>query len=304
MSAAKKQESSPPMTRWLRALPAGSILLILLLAGLAGGGALAWLWYKPTILASPEYQIKPEQIEITPLPGWIHSDVRGESFRDATLDGPLSLLDVKTSERMFRAFSRHPWVAKVQRVGKQHPAGAGSASMQVELVYRKPVCMVEVVGGLLPVDAEGILLPSGDFSPSEAARYPRLQGVEQNPTGTAGSRWTNAKVIGGAEIAALLIPHWDAMKLLRIVPLAADPTVHGQVGGSRRSTEPFFALFTRAGSRILWGYAPGANALGELPAQEKVARLQRYLEQHDSLDGNGGRPQELDIRTLAPSVGP
>ncbi len=66
----------------------------------------------------------------------------------------------------------------------------------------------------------------------------------------------------------------------------------------RRAREPIFALFTRAGTRILWGYVPGANMLGESPAAEKVARLQHYLAVHDTFDGPQGQPQQLDVRTL------
>ena len=123
---------------------------------------------------------------------------------------------------------------------KRHPKSSNPASVKVDLAYRKPVCMVVVPGGLLPVDAEGILLPrgEGDFSPIEATRYPRLEGVDHMPTGPVGSRWTDAKVIGGAEIAAAIGPAWEAFGLHRIVPLAADPA--GSVGGdsSRRSAEP------------------------------------------------------------------
>jgi hypothetical protein len=153
--------------------------------------------------------------------------------------------------------------------------------------------MVVVSGGLLPVDAEGTLLPSGDgdFSPIEATRYPRLEGVERNPTGPVGNRWMDAKVIGGAEIAAAIGPAWEALGLHRIVPLANDPA--GSTGG-----EPTFALFTRGGTQIIWGHAPGANVIGELSAKEKVARLQRYLADHDTLEGRGGKPQTLDVRTL------
>jgi hypothetical protein len=309
MSPAKKQNAPSPVPAWLQGL--GSwllgrgrpLLLTLLLAGLFAGGAIeTWRWIGPRVLRSPQYRVTAERVEITPPPEWIHSDVRAEVFRDPALDGPLSLMDDDLAERIYKAFARHPWVAKVIRVNKQN--------LKVELVYRRPVCMVEVPGGLLPVDGEGVLLPPGDFSPSEAAGYPRLTGVERGSTVAPGSRWPDAKVLGGAEIAAVIGPAWGAMRLQRIVPLAADPAAAaagGPVGGDspptgRRSSEPFFALLTGGGSRILWGYAPGVGAMGELPAAEKLARLQRYLADHDTLEGRQGQPQELDVRTMRPSV--
>lgn len=56
-----------------------------------------------------------------------------------------------------------------------------------------------------------------------------------------------------------------------------------------------FELYTRGGTRVLWGRAPGMSPAGEVPASEKVARLRHYAEEHNSLDGMHG-PQEIDVR--------
>jgi hypothetical protein len=279
------------------------LLGIALAVGVIGGPYLAWRKLKSRILSSPEYRVGPEQVEITPAPAWIHSDIRAEVFRDPSLDGPLWLTDDNLTEQIATAFSLHPWVAKVTRVTKRHPTSTNPTAVKVELVYRQPVCMVEVPGGVLAVDAEGVLLPSEDFSPIEATRYPRLVGTDQKPTGPPGRRWADARVVGGAEIAAALGPAWEVMRLQRIVPLAAGAADHSVDQSDRRAREPIFALFTRAGTQVLWGYAPGANMLGEPSAAEKVARLQHYLAVHDTLDGPQGQPQKLDVRTLplAPS---
>ncbi len=305
MSPAKKQDSLSVIPAWLSwLLGAGRpVLIVAVLVGVFGGGAyLAWLKFKARILSAPEYRVGPEQVEITPLPGWIHSDIRAEVFRDPTLDGPLSIVDDDLVKRIFKAFEQHPWVAKVRTVATCHPASTDPTSVKVELVYRQPVCMVEVPGGLLAVDAEGVLLPSEDFSPVEATYYPRLSGVDRKPVGPPGRRWGDAKVVGGAEIAAALGPAWETMKLKQIVPLAAD-VVENAGGDSRRlAMEPIFVLLTRGGTQIIWGYAPGANVLGEPPAAEKVARLRQYLAEHDTLDGSQGQRQELDVRALGKGV--
>jgi hypothetical protein len=278
-----------------------SLLGIALLAGVIGGPYLAWRKLKPRILSSPEYRVGREQVEITPAPAWIHTDIRKQVFDDPSLAGPLSLMDDKLTEQIAGAFSAHPWVAKVTRVTKRHPSSTNPTAVKVELVYRQPVCMVEVPGGVLAVDAEGVLLPSEDFTSIEATRYPRLLGAEPRPAGPPGQRWADAKVVGGAEIAAALGPVWETMRLQRIVPLAASTagvSDRGENQSDRRAREPIFALFTRAGTRILWGYAPGANMLGEVSAAEKIARLRRYLAAHDTFDGPQGQPQQLDVRTL------
>jgi len=293
--------------------PGRPMLIVLVLAGLFfSAWYLAWQRVGPSVLGGPENRVGPGQVEITPTPKWINSDIRAEVFREPSLNGPLSIMDDNLVDRIANAFSLHPWVAKVRSVRKQYPrtgaAGQTPVSVKVELDYRRPVCMVEVPGGLLPVDAEGVLLPSADFTSVEAGRYPRLAGVDRKPAGPVGQRWADARVIGGAEIAVALGPAWDALKLQRITPLppagAAGLGFANVVeGDSGRRGEYTFCLITRGGTRIFWGYPPGANAPGELPAAEKIARLQRYQADHDTLDGPRGR-QELDVRTLRPSVQP
>jgi hypothetical protein len=280
------------------------VLIVLVLVGLcAGGSYLVWLKLKPRILSSPEYRVGPEEVEITPLPPWIHShirDFRAEVFRDPTLAGPLWIIDDGLTDRIAKAFSQHPWVAQVVRVAKRYPAASNPASVKVELTYRQPVCMVEVPGEPLPlpVDVEGVLLPSEGFSPIEARRYPRLAGVDRKPVVPPGRRGGNATVLGGAEIAAALGPLWETMSLDRIVAVAPTGDAPRHLG------EPIFSLITRSGTQILWGYAPGANALAEIPAAEKVARLRHYWAEHDTFDGPQGQRRELDVRTMRSSPRP
>lgn len=319
MAAPKKKQPASPGGAWLRGVFSWLLgqgrpaLIVLILVGVFGGGAcLAWLKLKDRILAAPEYLVGPEQVEVTEQPPWIpRSDVRAEVLRSLTLDRPLSLMDDDLIDRINAAFARHPWVARVSRVAKEY------GSVKVDLVYRKPVCMVEVPGGRLPVDVDAVLLPwlAGDITPLESDRYPLLVRVDPNPTASAGSRWADAKVIGGAEIAAVLVDVWEPMRLYYIEPLPSDPTVVGTGGvnvpsaadnSAGRSAEPFFTLVTRGNTptRVLWGYAPGANALGELTAAEKVARLKKYFAVNDTLDGPQGVPQTLDVRKLPPPVQP
>ena len=251
--------------------------------GLGAWGVLHYVWPG----GSPrEYIVTQDKVAITPQPGWIHSDVRAEVFRNASLDGPLSILDDNLPERISNAFSLHPWVAKVVSVSRKP-----MARMVVELVYRRPVCMVEAPGEPLPVDVEGRLLPSGDFSPVEKSSYLRLVGIDTVPMGPAGQPWGDGRVVGGAEIAAALGDAWRELRVDRIAPVPRPPTA--------AADEPTYQLFTRGGTRIFWGLAPGSKGPEELPPAEKVARLLRYAADHGTLEGNGG-PQTLDVRLLPP----
>jgi hypothetical protein len=254
-------------------------------------GAWAWVWgeVRTRALASEEYWLGLSNVEITPLPPWIHHDVRGEVFRDASLDRPLSILDDDLTDRLAAAFRLHPWVAEVRRVRKYCPARA-----TVDLVFRRPVCMVQVPGGLLPVDITGVLLPSGDFSPLEAGGYPRLVGVETLPVGPPGERWGDIRVAGAAEIAAAFGPVWDKLNLQRIVPVST-----ATASSNREDT---YTIYTKGGTRILWGRAPSTALAGEVAAEEKVARLEKYAAENGSLDCPNSQP-EIDVRGLKAAGG-
>ena len=291
--ATSKPKSSPaakasrPRHRFAEGQGRYVALGVLVAALFFGSWYTVWSGVREHVLSSESYWLTPNHVEITALPRWIHTDIRAEVFRDASLDGPLSILDDDLVSRIAQAFSLHPWVAKVRRVTKHHPA-----LVRVELEYRRPVCMVQVAGGLLPVDTEGVVLPSGDFSPVEAARYPRLTGTDTVPLGPVGTRWGDPRVVGAAAIAAALDADWQTMGLERIV--AAAPSAPARLDQST------FDLFTRSGTRILWGRSPDDELGGEPSAAEKAAALRQYAREHGTLDGPHG-PQQFDLRMLRPT---
>jgi hypothetical protein len=290
MPASKPLKSAPtggllaaifrPSRRWALLLVAS-----LIVGGAAWGGYTVWQQIRGEVAASDDYRLTPEQIEITPPPPWVRGDVKSEALRSAGIDAPLSILDEDLVQRIQTAFSLHPWVASVGRVSKRHPA-----HVDVELVYRRPVAMVEVhengSDGLYPVDIDGVLLPSNDFSPLEARGYPRLAGVETNPLGTVGSRWGDPVVSGGARIAMALSAHWAEWKLWSIRWL--KPT-----SGSDPSAPADFELVTGAGQTIHWGAAPANEPPGEPTSDQKVAQLKTFVDQRGSLDDPAAKNLDL-----------
>ncbi len=284
----RKKKQSVVVPRWMKKLASyvhgrgrPVALTVLLAAVFLGGWLLVWREVRRQVLSSDGYWITQSDVEITPPPTWVHTDIRAEVFRDASLDDPLSIMDEGLAERLANAFSLHAWISKVRRVSKHYPA-----RVTVELAYRRPVCMVQVTGGLLPVDVEGVLLPSADFSPIEAGRYPRLVGVDTVPIGPAGTRWGDTRVVGGAEIATVLGEAWHRLELQQIVPLNISETGHDQ-----RYT---YELFTRKGTRIIWGRSPGNALPGDPPPEQKLARLINYAKKNGTLESPDGR-QLLDV---------
>jgi hypothetical protein len=260
------------------------LVVVLLFIGVLGvAWSLAWQRVRDRVLADESYQVAARDIRLTPSPPWIHSDVKTEVLRDASLDGKLSLLDDDLTKRLSSAFSLHPWVAKVHRVSKHHPS-----RVEVDLTYRQPVAMVEVTGGLLPIDGEGVLLPSEDFSPNEAKKYPRVARIESLPAGSVGSPWGDNHVLGAARIARVIGDRWHAFRLYRIqAPV--------RIGTAADVDAYTFELTTHAGTRILWGRPPGNEPTGEPSALEKIARLEQIVQNEGTLDGPAGH-RTLDLR--------
>ncbi|MGC3966445.1 MAG: hypothetical protein QM775_03475 [Pirellulales bacterium] len=248
------------------------------------GGYWAWSQVRDRVIAEAQYQVTLNNISVTEKPDWIKADVRAEALRNASLDFPLNILDEQLAERIDNAFRFHPWVAEVRQVKKSLPA-----QVVVELVYRRPVCMVELPdrSGLYAVDAAAFLLPSQDFlgEPKKAAAYPRLAGITSINVGRVGVRWPDPSVQAGVLVAANLEQAWTPLGLVRITPTDVE---FGQ-------STPQFELTTRGGSRILWGSAPGFEQTGEAKANDKIAGLVNYAKDHGSLEGRNG-PQRLDVR--------
>lgn len=288
MSAKKAAPPSPSKIGRLVAAATGKgavVFGILAIAAiLAGGWFFVWGRVHEHVLASPDYRLDPRNITLTAPPRWIHADVKAEVIRDASFDQTLSILEPDLTVRIAQAFALHPWIQRVNRVSKKHPA-----SVEVDVEYREPVAMVEVSGGLLPVDREGVLLPSDDFSPAAARNYPRISGVNSEPVGPVGTNWGDTHVVGAAKVAAVCAPHWQVLRLYRVV---AMPRLAGSVSAS----EGGFELYTHAGTQIVWGHAPGKELPSEMPSAEKIRQLVGYAQEKGSLDPPTGS-QRIDLRS-------
>jgi hypothetical protein len=262
-------------------------LVLVLVVGYCGH--VAWQRFLPTVARHPQFQITVENVHITPPPPWIHADVKAEVFRDAALAGKLSVIGDQHPlyERVRTAFAFHPWVAAVGNIRVSLPA-----TLEIELRYRQPIAAVESIDGetisYLPVDADGVRLPDGDFSDIERRALPRISGVAGRPS--IGERWADERVTSAATLAANLADVWNQLRLVEIVP-----SMHAQVRGENSFYA--FEILTSGGTRIVWGAAPGREQdAAESPFDAKRQRLLDYAAgpgQLDSIDG----PAAVDVRS-------
>jgi hypothetical protein len=265
--------------------------------GLGVGGHFAWRQFGQRVLERDAYLVRGDDIVLTAQPPWIsaQTDVRAEVIRDASLDDAMSLLDERLTERIANAFALHPWIEKVGRVTKHHPA-----RVEVHVRWRRPACMIEVDGRLEPVDRHGVLLPGGDFSPKMARRYPRVTGIQSVPVGPVGTPWGDPRVSGAARIAAALGDVWHELSLEELVA-SRSPSE------SPAGYDYTYDLLTRGGTRIHWGFSPETPMDSEPTTEEKVTRLTAYAAEHGTLDRTDGRAWDLSggqILSARPGIGP
>jgi len=239
---------------------------LLVLAGAIVAAGLLWRRLGEQVTWGEGGLLKPEMIELRGVSPWVKSDLKAEALRAASLDGGLPLADPELPNRIARAFDTHPWVRRVVGVELKHPPAA-----VVEVLCREPVAMVAVQGGLLAVDAEGVVLPSGDFTAEAAAEYPRIMGVGSSPQGPEGSPWGDAAVEEGAALAAVIGPEWRSLGLVECRPTTS--------GGART-----WNLIGPEGRKIVFGSAPGRERAGEASAAAKVARLRKLADDKPTTD--------------------
>ncbi len=278
---------------WLhpKTLPGRAVLVIAAVSIVIVGSRTLWHMVRDHVQTRPEYQAAVEQIQLTPLPAWIHSDVKTEVIRDAGLPAELSILDERLFDRLKQAFALHPWIARVEKVERSYPA-----HIRVDVVYRRPVAMVEVSGGLLPVDADAILLPTADFSPAEAENYLRIAGAASSPLGPLGTAWADPAIAAAAKLADLLQPAWTDLQLRRIRIRNLIATGGAQI--------MFLELGTRSGTTFVWGAAPGSELPQEATAAEKLARLQQLASRQGSLDATPADQRDLRRRAAPVAENP
>ncbi|MFM9057846.1 MAG: hypothetical protein ACKOSQ_01760 [Planctomycetaceae bacterium] len=251
---------------------------VAVVAAAAAGGWYLWQRHAADVRAHPDAVLFPERVEVRGAAPWVRADIRTEALRDSSLDGGLPLDDPDLPERLRRAFARHPWVREVTGVTLATPAAA-----VVEVRCREPVAMVRVKDGLYAVDAEGILLPSEDFTAETAATYPTIAAIKSTPVGAAGTRWGDPLVAEGAALAAAIGPEWPRLGLRDLRPGAVPGGVTWDLVGDGDRT-------------IRFGSAPDRERPGEPAAAAKLVRLREVA-------GRENAPATLDL-TVAPTEPP
>ena len=153
----------------------------------------------------------------------------------------------------------------------------------MKLAYREPVAVVRTTRSLEAVDRDGVLLPAAELPDPQL--YLTVTGVRSTPTGPAGTQWDDPALHAAVATADALSPHHRTLGLSTI-------DVSGYRGNSGNPGSVY--LLTEQGTRVKWGRPPTVDYPGEIPVQDKIDRLLKYVTENESLDKPSG-PYEIDI---------
>jgi hypothetical protein len=279
----EQPESNRPIRDLIRRLiKAPAALSILWPAILILGGYIAWHRWGAQHVAAGLGTVRSESIQVTAPPQYVRSDVVDSVYNVTAMSG-LSLMDRSATSKIAAAFSMHPWVRDVLSVRKL-PGGV----IDVRLEYRMPVAMARVFKPqyaahekyYLPIDGEGVLLPSEEFARSETRDFIHIEipGVDSN--NRPGTKFGDRRVEAAATLAELLTPFREQAKIKSI-----------EVVGDLRFVEtPQLEISTTDGRRFPWGNPPGLEVPGEATAEMKVQTL-LTLDASETLDLRMARPR-------------
>jgi cell division septal protein FtsQ len=224
------------------------------------------------------FNVATRDIEATPLPAWIRSDLLAQVQRLGALPDSINTLEPDLAGELRDAFSLHPWVREVVEVRITHPR-----TIRVKLEYREPIAVVQSVRSLEAVDRDGVTLPASELP--DTSLYLTVIGVRSTPTGPAGTKWEDPSLAAAVAVVSAIAPHHRTLGLTTI-----------DVSGYRANgtAQSAIYLLTDRGTRVKWGRPPNVDYPGEVPVQDKIDRLSKYATENGSLDCPAG-PYDVDV---------
>lgn len=243
-----------------------------MIAGVFFLSFLAWNRYHDSIASPLVKPIDQRILSVNRPPAWIKTDVRKVAIQESRLQ-EIKLGEPRALEQVAASFAVQPWVKSVKKIQKT------AAGIHVDLLYRKPVALVEIGDdALFPVDDEGVLLDSRDFTgPNAELNYWRVSMPSPITNGLlAGYLWDDMRVNDSVLIANAWNGNQTETGLMRIVN-RSQPT-------RDRMRLQAYELWTLNGTIVIWGNPPGHEVSGEATAAEKIEAIRSYAVKNGPLN--------------------
>jgi hypothetical protein len=269
----------------------GTLFVLVTVLTIAGALHL-WERYQHRLIPADDYQLTAERVRMTPAPAWAKIDLKRLLLEVPPGHQPPNILDTDVVGRSAMTLQSVGWVEEVQEVRKS------ADGLDIQLRYRKPVGMVELnhtnvpgwaetkTAQVMPVDANGMVMPAHVV---QHFKLPRISVFHPQNLNAARpwSVWSDARIQDAAGIVELLGPRARQFGVYRVMTMRSSR----QLSASQIP----FELWPENGTKVIWGNAPGKEAVGEAAAQVKLAALVRFVGQRGSL---GQMPdRKVDLRS-------
>ena len=290
------------------------LIIVITLGGLALGGHF-WSSYRARLQADADQRVRWDQVELTATPDWLPSEW-AEWHRAEFEKQSLSLWQSDLVETVAATFTADPWVAEVQEVRKS----PGRLSVQVR--YGEPLLVELPEQRVLPIDPAGRVVDVQKFPLRWSDRFIRVAVPEvQLRSLEADKLWPDERVLRAAELARTLVSVREPANMAGIyaywTPAHLAETALETAGGPRGGDEATgggseetsatdrrgaveLRVWTEGRNELIWGSAPGREAVGEASAEQKIRGLQDFLKQHGPIDTWAELPNQqgnvLDLR--------
>ena len=236
--------------------------------GLVALAAGAWvlLRLEDSVLESPR-QAVPARIELVDVPADLASDMRAslESFARVPWSSPTLCRDLA------QTLERAAWVKQVVCIQR-----FTDRRVEVRCTYRSPLALVQMDEGFYLVDEDGVRLPG------RYANHPSMtlvQGVNVAAP-LPGAEWAAPELRAGLELVKILASESFADQITAVLVANFGGRVDAQAAHIELATD-------RAGGRIIWGSAPGAE-IEENTVAEKLELLRSNYRRFGRADAGRG----------------
>jgi hypothetical protein len=230
----------------------------------------------------PRFCLGSWSIALGALPEWVTPEIRSELERIdlGGEEGSPSLFDGGALDRVKERLERSPWVREVSRIRLRYPTFEAAGVIDVELILRVPVALVEHGGLYYLADREGTRLgnpyreaPTVWFGVPAVVCIPA---AGQLPD--AGGRWTSRDVLQGLEVAKVLhesgIPREFPSRRIDSIDLS---NLHG-----RKDPRKSEIVLWSGSLRLTWGRSPISSGARSVSVKDILANLRDVLASPDS----------------------
>lgn len=255
----------------------------LILAGRRGvPWLLSWAESRQTVDSSTV------EIRFEPTPSWMPVESLALLVADGRAALPEgSLFDAGALTALHRHLVLSGWFERVEQVTR-----LSATEIVVSAEFLTPFALVRSGEADCVVDREARRLPLTYTGSGPRPQLPRIVGVSLPRPAEPGTPWIGRDVRAALRLAALI----------RARPWFLAGQVR-EIDANRFNSESILELVTDRGTRVIWGGDPEGRAIGEMPAERKLACLDALYHGTRRIDDSTGRALDLrfDVVTLAPT---